>query len=85
MAYMNVMSASRAPMLNNAGRDTTSANSSFLMPLAAWNKIINYFVLVIQYLMNIMTSLEYKINVWFFNATLIEPLYNITDVKQLVK
>lgn len=33
---MKVMRASNAPMLNSAGSDTTSANSSFLMPLAAW-------------------------------------------------
>lgn len=35
IAYMNVIRAKSAPMLKRAGSDTTNANSSFLMPLAA--------------------------------------------------
>ena len=49
---MNVMRASRAPMLNKAGKETMRAKSSFLMPLAA---LINRRILPIR---NTLTTLS---------------------------
>ena len=46
IAYINVIRNNRAPMLNNAGKDTIRANNNFLMPLAACNlkKKDSYFL-----------------------------------------